>query len=330
MAGVRDSVKVPTLTVSYEDKRRVKGMGFVINKGTDNFSARIITTNGKVTAEQTRCLAEAAKKYGSGEVALTSRLTFEIIGIPYDKIDEFVEFIGKEGLETGGTGSVVRPVVSCKGTVCRFGLIDTFEISEKMHKEFYKGYRTVKLPHKFKIAVGGCPNNCVKPTTNDLAVVGQYVPNYDQDSCVGCRVCNPENVCPMFAITVEEGPEGRKMKIDEEICNNCGLCIEACPFDSIPDGEKKYKIALGGRWGKFTNEAFPMKTLFSTEEEVMEIIEKMLLIYREQGNTGERMSQTVQRIGMENLEEQLLSDEIWDRKQEILDAPLHLVGGAKC
>ena len=330
MAGVRESVNCPTLTVSYEDKRRVKGMGFVVNKGTDNFSARIITTNGKVTADQVARLAEASNKYGNGEVALTSRLTFEVIGIPYEKIDEFVEYIGEVGLVTGGTGSKVRPVVSCKGTVCRFGLIDTFDISEKMHDKFYDGYEFVKLPHKFKIAVGGCPNNCVKPTTNDLAVVGQYVPNYDIDLCVGCKICNPEEVCPMNAIEVVDTSEGRKMQIDYDICNNCGLCVESCPFDSIEDGEKKYKMYLGGRWGKLNNEAFPMKTLFSTEDEVMDIIEKMILIYREQGNTGERMSQTVQRIGMENIEEQLLSDEIWDRKQEILDAPLHLKGGAKC
>ena len=30
--------------------------------------------------------------------------------------------------------------------------------------------------HKFKIAVGGCPNNCVKPDLNDLGIIGQMVP----------------------------------------------------------------------------------------------------------------------------------------------------------
>ena len=28
------------------------------------------------------------------------------------------------------------------------------------------------LPAKFKIGVGGCPNNCVKPTLNDIGIVG--------------------------------------------------------------------------------------------------------------------------------------------------------------
>ena len=39
-----------TLTVSKDEEKRLKGMGFLSNKGTDNFSARVITVNGKVTA----------------------------------------------------------------------------------------------------------------------------------------------------------------------------------------------------------------------------------------------------------------------------------------
>ena len=84
-----------TLTVSAADEKRVKAMGFLSNKGTDNFNARIITVNGKITAEQQRCIAEAAEKFGNGEVAFTTRLTVEVPGVPYDKIEEFQEFIGK-------------------------------------------------------------------------------------------------------------------------------------------------------------------------------------------------------------------------------------------
>ena len=40
-------------------------------------------------------------------------------------------FIQEAGLDTGGTGSKVRPVVSCKGTTCQYGLIDTFALSEE-------------------------------------------------------------------------------------------------------------------------------------------------------------------------------------------------------
>lgn len=39
-----------SLTLSKEEEKRLKGLGFLNNKGTDNFSARILTVNGKVTA----------------------------------------------------------------------------------------------------------------------------------------------------------------------------------------------------------------------------------------------------------------------------------------
>ena len=36
----------------------MKALGFLSNKGTDNFSGRIITVNGKITAEQHKKIAE--------------------------------------------------------------------------------------------------------------------------------------------------------------------------------------------------------------------------------------------------------------------------------
>ena len=143
----------------------------------DVFNVRVITRNGKLTSAEQQAVAAAAEKFGSGEVTMTTRLTLEIQGVQYDRLEELFRFLEQSGLETGGTGSKVRPVVSCKGTTCQYGLIDTFDPSEKLHNLFYKGYHEVALPHKFKIAVGGCPNNCVKPDLNDLGFVGLIVPN---------------------------------------------------------------------------------------------------------------------------------------------------------
>ena len=177
------------ITVSEADEKRVKALGFLRNKGTNSFSGRIITVNGKITAAQNKCISEAAELFGNGNVTFTTRLTVEVQGIPYDKIEDFRAYIAKEGLVTGGTGSKVRPVVSCKGTTCQYGLIDTFALSEEIHERFYNGYSDVRLPHKFKIAVGGCPNNCVKPDLNDLGIIGQMIPNFDEDLCNGCKKC---------------------------------------------------------------------------------------------------------------------------------------------
>ena len=314
------------LTVSAEDEKRVKGMGFLNNKGTDNFNGRIITVNGKITAAQQRCIAEAAEKFGNGEVVFTTRLTVEVPGIPYNKIEEFQQFIAKEGLVTGGTGSKVRPVVACKGTTCQYGLLDSFELSREIHERFYEGYRQVLLPHKFKIAVGGCPNNCVKPDLNDLGIIGQHIPNFDEDSCNGCKKCAIEKNCPVGAAKVVDGV----LEIDRSVCNNCGRCVEKCPFDAIEDGTYGYKIYIGGRWGKKVGQCRALGKIFTDREEALSVIEKTILLFREQGKTGERLSQTIDRLGFENVEAQLLSDDILSRKEEILAANLHTKGGAAC
>lgn len=315
-----------TLTISAADEKAVKALGFLSNKGTDNFSGRIITINGKITAAQQKCIGEAAELFGNGIVTFTTRLTVEVQGIPYDKIEDFRAYIAKEGLVTGGTGSKVRPVVSCKGTTCQYGLIDTFALSEEIHERFYNGYANVKLPHKFKIAVGGCPNNCVKPDLNDLGIIGQLIPNFDEDSCNGCKKCSVEDVCPVNAAKVVDG----MLEIDEESCNNCGRCVGKCHFDAIEDGQNGYKIYIGGRWGKRVAHGVALGKVFTDKEEALNVIEKTILFYREQGKTGERLSQTIDRIGFKKVEEILLSDEILERKQEILDANLHLTGGATC
>ena len=200
------------------------------------------------------------------------------------------------------------------------------DLSEKIHQQFYLGYHSVKLPHKFKIACGGCPNNCVKPTLNDLGIIGQLVPNVDPDSCNGCKKCQIVNTCPMQAAKLEDG----ELTINQELCNNCGRCIGRCPFDVIEDGVPGYKIYIGGRWGKKIAHGQPLNRIFTDEEELLRTVEKTILFFREQGKTGERLADTIHRLGFDYVEKEILSDEIQGRKQEILDAQLHLTGGATC
>lgn len=306
-------------------RKEVKGQGFLSNNDGKHFSCRVITENGAITADQLINVAEIAKKYGSGDISLTSRLTLEIPGIKYEDIENTKEHLKKDNLVSGGTGSRVRPIVPCKGTVCTFGLCDTQGIGTKLHKEFYEKWYDVKLPHKFKIGVGGCPNNCIKPSLNDFGVIGQFVPDFDEDMCSGCKKCVPRDTCKVGAISMVDG----KALIDREKCNNCGLCIGKCHFDAIDEGEKGLKIYLGGKWGKASRPGTPISGIHS-EEEMMNILEKTLLIYREQGKTGERFGDMIDRIGVENIEVQVLGDEVLERKEEILEAQLHTVGGATC
>ena len=314
------------VTVSAEEITRLQALGCLHNKGTDNFNVRVITRNGNITAAESQAIAAAAEKYGSGRIAMTTRLTMEIIGVPYGNIDALREELAEAGLETGGTGSKVRPVVACKGTTCQYGLLDSYALSDKIHEMFYHGYAGVKLPHKFKIAVGGCPNNCVKPNLNDLGIVGQRIPQFNSEICRGCKVCQVEKSCPMKASAVVDG----KLRIDEEVCNNCGRCVGKCPFHALDEGAYGYKIYIGGRWGKKVAHGHALSPVFTSEEEVLSIIEKAILLFREQGETGERFADTIARLGFENVERQLFSDEILSRREAIIGAKLHLVGGATC
>ena len=307
------------------EKKAVKGRGFLANNDGVHFSARIITVNGVITSAQAITLAEAAEKFGNGKVTYTSRMTIELPGLAYEDIEPFTEFIARDGLVTGGSGSRVRPVVACKGTVCVHGLCDTQALAAEIHEIFYKGWYDVKLPHKFKIGVGGCPNNCIKPDLNDFGIVGQRVPAFDADMCNSCKKCPPVSLCPIHALHMEDG----EVVLDETLCNNCGKCIDKCTFDTIEEKASGYKLYVGGKWGKAVRPGTPVKGVFS-KDQVLSCIEKALLIYREQGKTGERFGIMIDRLGADNFISQLLSDEILARKQQILDAPLHLEGGAQC
>ena len=306
-------------TVSPEEVARVKGLGFLRDKNTEDcFNARVVTRNGKLTSEKIKAIADAAKLFGSGEVTMTTRMCLEIQCVPYAKIDALREYLAKYDLFTGGTGPKVRPVVSCKGTTCQYGLIDTFLLSEDIHNRFYEGYANVKLPHKFKIGVGGCPNNCAKPDLNDVGIIGQKKPLVNLDACRGCKVCLIEKGCPVKACHVDNG----KVVIDESICNNCGRCQNVCPFKAFSEYQNAYKVFIGGRWGKRVARGIPLSHLLRSKEEVLSIVEKTILFFKDKGIAGERLCDTVERIGFENTEALLFSNELLERKNEIIEKAL--------
>jgi dissimilatory sulfite reductase (desulfoviridin) alpha/beta subunit len=248
---------------------------------------------------------------------MTTRLSIEIQGVPYENTDKLFSYLDSHGLLYGGTGPKVRPVVSCKGTTCVFGLIDTYSLSEKIHNRFYLGYRDAVLPHKFKISVGGCPNSCIKPSINDFGVEGHRVPEYNTELCRGCSTCAVETVCPMKAAKLDTG----KLSVSDE-CNSCGVCIGKCPFGAVAGkGKVMYRIYVGGTWGKRTRIGTPLSRLVEADE-VLPILEKSMLWFRENGYAKERFGMTIDRVGFENLEKALFSNDLIARRDEILAAEI--------
>ena len=300
--SIQEKVTTKGVNVSADDIKRVKGLGCLQDKRyPDVFNVRVITRNGRISTDEHRAIAEAADRFGSGCVAMTTRLTMEIQGVQYDSIEPLLVFLKSHGLDAGGTGTLIRPVVSCKGTTCQYGLIDTYALSERIHERFYLGFRGMKLPHKFKIAVGGCPNNCVKPELNDLGVIGQRVPVVDAEKCRGCKKCQVEQTCPIHIAKLSDG----KIVIDPALCNGCGRCQGKCPFGAVEEYRNGYRIYVGGRWGKRVAHGRPLSKLFTSEDEVLDVIERVVLFFRDEGIAGERLSDTVERLGFDHMEEKL-------------------------
>lgn len=319
-----NKVRVETKAVlTPEEIKRVKGLGCLQDKRyPDVFNVRVITRNGKITAQEQRAITEAAERFGSGEVTMTTRLTIEIQGVHYADLNDLMDFLDQAGLKTGGTGSLVRPVVSCKGTTCQYGLLDSFGLSEKLHERFYIGYHNVTLPHKFKIAVGGCPNNCVKPDLNDLGIVGQRIPMIDPAKCRGCAKCQVEANCPIHVAKLENGT----LNIDPNACNHCGRCKGKCPFGVTEEFVDGYKIYLGGRWGKKIAHGHPLDKIFTSEEEVLDMVERAILFFRDEGITGERFADTIDRLGFDYVQNKLMTASV--DKSAVLNKTV--VGGASC
>ena len=146
------------------------------------------------------------------------------------------------------------------------------------------------------------------------------------DDCSGCKKCVVVDVCPVKAAFIND--DGL-MEINRAACNNCGKCIEACHFDCVSEAKAGYKIMVGGIWGKRQRLATVIDEIY-TKEELFKMIEKALLLYREQGETGERFGMFIERIGTDNFIAQLKSDDVLARKEEILAAPLHLESKATC
>lgn len=292
----------------------VKGRGFLRNRGTDLFSGRIVPTGTVFNAQNFCDMATLAEKYGNGKLICTSRQSIEIPGIPFDKIEEAEAFARAHGLSFGGTGAKVRPITACKGTTCVYGNFDTQALAKEIHEKYYLGWSGVKLPHKFKIGVGGCPNSCIKPSLNDFGVEGRRAPIFNSELCRGCKVCAIEKSCPSKAASVNDG----KLVIDGDKCLSCGVCTGKCPFGAIAsESETLYRIYLGGTWGKSTRMGTPLSRLVR-EDEVLPILEKSMLWFKENGLPKERFGKAIDRIGIEKAEAEILGDEILKRKDEIL------------
>ena len=226
--------------------------------------------------------------------------------------------MAERGLYFGGTGAKVRPITACKGTTCVYGNIDTRALAQTLFDKFYIGMRDVKLPHKFKIGVGGCPNSCMKPSLNDVGIEGCRAFSFDASLCRGCGKCAVQTSCPSRAVTMDDG----RAVIDADKCTHCGVCVGKCPFGAVPkEAGSVCRVFVGGTWGKTQRMGTRLNRVF-TPEEIPAVIESVMLWYKENGYRGERLGAAIDRLGAETLEAALDAGDLLSHKDEILALPL--------
>ncbi|MDR2200226.1 MAG: 4Fe-4S binding protein [Deltaproteobacteria bacterium] len=277
------------------DYKALKNTGFMRQRQKNRFSLRLKVVGGRLTTEQLRAISEMADDYGSGIVHLTSRQGLEVPFIKLEDIDSLKEGILQGAISAGVCGPAVRTVTACQGDkVCPSGCIDTYALAEKISDRYY-GRR---LPHKFKIGLTGCVNNCLKAEENDVGVKGGLILSFNEDACSKCALC--VKVCREKALSFKN----KKIALDPGKCNNCGRCVKICP-EGAWRGKPGYIVYFAGTFGNRIAIGKKLLPVLSRKEDLLKVVDRALDFFSEHGIPGERFRTTVDRTGWEPLAERL-------------------------
>lgn len=276
------------------DYQELKLGGFLRQKQKNRFSLRLKVVGGKVTAEQLSVISSVAKKYGKGYVHLTSRQSVEIPFIKVEDIDLVRAELRAGGVYPGACGPMVRTVTACQGdAVCSSGCIDTYGLAKALSRR----YADRLLPHKFKIGVTGCRNNCLKAEENDLGIRGGYqVDSCDKGACVGCGAC--AKVCRTGAITIKD----KNVLLDTGQCNHCGRCVKACGFKALK-GRGGYVLSFGGTFGNRIASGKEILPILLDKKLVFLAADAVLDFFDAHGTPGKRLRDVIEQVGWDIFEQ---------------------------
>jgi len=124
---------------------------------------------GMTTPDELRAIADAAEKFDLQTVHVTGGQRIGLYGLKKDQLPEIWGDLNDAGLVSGHAyGKALRTVKTCVGREwCRFGTQDSTGLGIRLEKMSWGSW----MPHKFKMAVSGCPRNCAEATIKDYGVV---------------------------------------------------------------------------------------------------------------------------------------------------------------
>jgi len=143
----------------------------------------------------------------------------------------------------------------------------------------------LKFHHEFRISLAECPNACSQPQIKDIGIIGSAKPKVTDEPCSLCEACI--EACREDAITVDK--EKETPVINFSLCLGCGKCIEACPTGTICEGEKGFRVQLGGKLGRHPKLASELAGTFS-EDEVLKIVKQCIRFYKKNNKAGKRFA----------------------------------------
>jgi dissimilatory sulfite reductase (desulfoviridin) alpha/beta subunit len=141
----------------------------------------------------------------------------------------------------------------------------------------------LKFHHEFRVAVADCPNACSQPQIRDVAVIGACRPALTPEPCSGCGACVQACAEQAVSLDSDNGPP----LVDHARCLSCGRCIAVCPTGTLAEGQKGYRVQLGGKLGRHPQLAREMPGLYSTEK-VVQIVAACLELYKSASRGGQR------------------------------------------
>jgi nitrite reductase (NADH) large subunit len=124
---------------------------------------------GMTTPAELRSIAEIAERHEVPTVHITGGQRIGLYGITKENLPRMWAELVDAGFVSGHAyGKALRTVKTCVGREwCRFGTQDSTGLGIRIEKMTWGSW----TPHKFKIAVSGCPRNCAEATIKDLGVV---------------------------------------------------------------------------------------------------------------------------------------------------------------
>jgi len=124
---------------------------------------------GVTNPSELRAIAEIAEKYEVPTVKVTGGQRIDLLGVKKDDLPKMWKDLNDAGMVSGHAyGKSLRTVKTCVGKEwCRFGTQDSTAMGIKLEQRTWGSW----MPHKYKIAVSGCPRNCAEATIKDFGVV---------------------------------------------------------------------------------------------------------------------------------------------------------------